>query len=313
MYTIGIDIGGMSIKAGLVDEKGKIIYRNKEKTLETAEKVIEKMKEQIYDLLSQAKITVKDIKGIGIGSPGSITSSTGVVEEAYNLGWHKVRICDELKKEFDTEIKVSNDANVACLGETVFGAAKGYNDVVMFTLGTGVGGGIVIDGKLFEGNESKGVELGHTVLVLGGEPCTCTRRGCIEAYVSATALIKQTKKAMQEDKASKMWEYVGGDIENVDGKTAFECSKLGDKKAIEVRDMYIYYLAESMLNMFNIFRPQAFILGGGVSAQGEYLVKLLDDYCKVRNYGFGGTPAVKILTATLGNDAGIIGATALIK
>ena len=182
----------------------------------------------------------------------------------------------------------------------------------MFTLGTGVGGGVIIDNKLFEGNESKGTEVGHVTLILDGEQCTCGRKGCIESYVSATALIRQTKTEMLQNEKSAMWAFVGGNIDNVDGRTAFECAKQGDKSAIKVRDNYIKYLGESMLSFFNIFRPQAFILGGGVSAQGQYLVDLLTDYCAKRNYGFPKAPKVEILIATLGNDAGIIGAASLV-
>ena len=224
-----------------------------------------------------------------------------------------LKLYKKLKKYINTDIKISNDANVAALGEAIYGCAKDYNTSIMFTLGTGVGGGIIIDKKLFEGGWSRGAELGHITLVMDGEPCTCGRNGCIECYVSATALIKQTKEAMLEDKSSVMWDYVCGDLEKVDGKTAFECSKKGDKSANKVVDNYVKYLGESMLNMFNIFRPNAFILGGGVSAQGEYLNDKLRTYCEKFDYGYKRSPRPIILTATLGNDAGIIGAAALIK
>lgn len=312
MYAIGIDIGGMSIKAGLVDEFGKIVSQNRVKTAKTPKECISNMVNQINDLLMENGVSLKDIKGIGMGSPGLVTSETGVVEHAANLGWTKVPVVAELKKYFDTVIKLSNDANVAALGESVYGCAKEYDSSVMFTLGTGVGGGVIIDNKLFEGNESKGTEVGHTTLVLDGEPCTCGRKGCIESYVSATALIRQTKAEMAVNKESEMWNFVGGDIEKVDGRTAFECAKKGDASALKVRDNYIKYLGESMLNFFNIFRPKAFIIGGGISAQGKYLVDLLTEYCIEHNYGFPKAPKVEILIATLGNDAGIIGAASLV-
>ncbi len=313
MYTIGVDIGGMSVKVGLVDERGVIIANNRAKTEKDPENMVKILSKQINDLLKENNLTVNDINGIGIGCPGTVTGATGVIEYANNLGWHKVPLGAMLKKYIDVEVRISNDANVAALGEAIYGVAKDYNSAIMFTLGTGVGGGIILDNKLYEGNESKGAELGHTTLVLDGEDCTCGRRGCVEAYVSATALIRQTKCVMEQDKESKMWEFVGGDINKVDGRTAFETAKLGDKSAELVRDNYIKYLAESMMNMFNIFRPEAFILGGGVSAQGEYLTSRLKDYCEARHYGYQGTPKVEILIATLGNDAGIIGAAALLK
>lgn len=313
MYAIGVDIGGMSIKVGLVDENGKIIESTRKPTAKTAEICMKETADQIKDLLKHNNLTLKDIKGVGLGSPGSISGKTGVVEYASNLGWNHANLFEELRKNgIDTEMRLSNDANVAALAESRYGVAKNYNSSVMFTLGTGVGGGIIIDRKLFEGEDTKGTEVGHTTLIYGGEKCGCGRSGCIEAYVSATALIRQTREKMLQNKDSKMWEYCDGKIENVSGRTAFECAKLGDKYAIEVRDKYVEYLAESMMNFMNIFRPNAFILGGGISGQGKYLVDLLDNYCKERYYGFGGTPKVEILCAMLGNDAGIIGAAALL-
>lgn len=313
MYTIGVDIGGMSVKVGLVDDNGKIISQSRVKTEKTAEEVIVKMVDQINELLKNNSVKLGELRGIGIGCPGAVSSDKGIVEFLPNLGWESVPLVEKLKNYFNTEIKISNDANVAALGEVIYGAAKNYNDCIMFTLGTGVGGGIIIDKKLYEGGHSRGAELGHITLFLGGKPCTCGRSGCIECYTSATALIGQTKEAMLTNKDSIMWDYVGGDIDKVDGKTAFECSKKGDKTAEKVRDTYIYYLGESILNMLNIFRPDAFILGGGISAQGEYLNERLKAYCEKFDYGYKRAPKTEIITATLGNDAGIIGAAALLR
>ncbi len=312
MYRVGIDIGGMSIKIGLVDENGKIVRQNRVKTAPTAKECIDNMVNQINDLMNEQGISIESLKGIGVGCPGAVTRKTGMVAFLPNLGWRNVSLSKLLKDSFNLPVVISNDANVAALAETVYGVAKDFNDVIMFTIGTGLGGGIVIDKKLYEGYESRGAELGHATLILGGEPCSCGRSGCIECYTSATALIKQTKTAMEQDKSSKMWDFVGGDIEKVDGRTAFECAKQGDTTAKKVQDNYIMYLGESVLNMLNIFRPEAFIIGGGVSAQGKYLTDLLDEYCKKFDYGYKDAPAPKILTATLGNDAGIIGAAALI-
>lgn len=311
MYTIGIDIGGMSIKFGLVDKNGEIFIQSRVKTAKSAIDGVNDIINEIKRLLKENNLSVSDINGIGIGCPGAVDSEKGIMDVLPNLGWESVAIADILKEHFDLPVKISNDANVAALGEAIYGVAKDYNDCVMFTLGTGVGGGIIINKKLIEGGWSRGAELGHVTLVLDGEPCTCGRKGCIERYVSATALIEQTKKAMTADKASKMWEFVQGDIEKVDGRTAFECSKLGDKSAEKVRDTYVMYLAESMMSMFNIFRPEAFILGGGVSAQGEYLIERLKKYCEKYSYGYHHAPKTEILEAKLGNNAGIIGAAAL--
>ncbi len=311
MYCVGVDIGGMSIKAGIVDNQGRIIKKDRVPT--DVEGGADKIIADIGDMLLRlADPKDRDFVGIGIGCPGAINSATGTIDRAYNLKWTNVPLAEKLSRYINRPIRVSNDANVAALGETMFGVGRMYSNTVMLTLGTGVGGGIIIDDKLYEGNESKGGELGHTVICVDGEQCTCGRRGCLEAYCSATALIRDTKAAMQADKSSAMWEYAEGSLDNVSGKTAFECSKTGDKSAIKVVDKYIKYLGEGMLNFANIFRPQAIILGGGVCAQGSYLINKLKDYCAERDYGFAGMPRFDILVAQLGNDAGIIGAAALI-
>ncbi len=313
MYSIGIDIGGMSIKIGLVDDEGEIKEQVRFKTAKTAEECTSDMVENISNLLDKYSLTIKDVRGIGIGCPGAVSREAGEVVHLPNLGWQNFPLKKELQKHFNTEIILSNDANVAALGEAIYGVAKDYKLVVMFTLGTGVGGGMVIDNKLFEGGWSRGAELGHITLYLDGEPCTCGRTGCIERYVSATALMEQTRKAMLEDKNSSMWDYVKGDIEKVDGRTAFDCSKSGDVSAIKVVDTYVKYLSESILNMLNIFRPEAFIIGGGISGEGDYLINKVKAYCEKFDYGYKNAPRTEILVATLGNDAGIIGAAALLK
>ncbi len=312
MYRIGVDIGGMSVKIGVVDEKGKIVRQDRVKTLETADKVIKSMAGLIDKILKEEKVSLNEVSGIGIGCPGAVSREKGMVEYLPNLGWYKVPLEKKLKKYFNLPIVISNDANVATLAEVKYGVAKKYNSAVMFTLGTGIGGGVVIDGKLYEGGHSRGTELGHMTLVLGGMECTCGRNGCIECYCSATALIRQTKEAMEKDKKSEMWNFVNGDINAVDGRTAFECEKKGDKSAKLVVDTYVKYLGESILNMLNIFRPEAFILGGGVSAQGKNLTDKLTAYCEKFEYGYKEAPKTVILTAKLGNDAGIIGAAALL-
>ena len=311
MYAIGVDIGGMSIKAGLVKD-GKIISSNRKVTEPTAEQSLNNLVLQISALLSENLLTEKDIAGIGIGCPGLISSEEGIVDHNSNMKWENFHLVDLLKQSFNVKIKLSNDANVAALGETVYGSAAQYKNAIMLTLGTGVGGGIIIDGKLYEGGFSKGAELGHTVIVKDGEKCGCGRRGCLEAYASATGLIRMTKTAMENDRGSAMWNYVGGDINKVDGRTAFECAKIGDKSAEKVVNEYVAYLAEGIINLANIFRPEVFIIGGGVSAQGKNLTDRLKDYCERFNYGYINAPKFDIVTATLGNDAGIIGAAALV-
>lgn len=312
VYRIGVDIGGMSIKAGLVDQDGKIIKECRMKTENTADKCISNLVLQINELLDYKSLTIADVKGIGVGCPGAVSSEVGIVDFLPNLGWVNVPLVKILKEKFDTEIKISNDASVATLAEAVYGVAKDYNNCLMFTLGTGVGGGMVINKKLYDGGFGRGGELGHITLDLNGEPCSCGRRGCVETFVSATALIKQTKKAMIEDKDSIMWKYVKNDIDMVDGKTAFECAKQGDISAKKVVDNYVMYLSESIMSLLNIFRPDVFILGGGISLQGKDLTDKITEYCEKFDYGYKTAPKTKIVTATLGNEAGIIGAAALI-
>ena len=206
-------------------------------------------------------------------------------------------------------VKIANDANVAALGESKFGCSKEYNNTVILTLGTGVGGGAVINGKLFEGNCSAGTEFGHSVIVANGEQCTCGRKGCLEAYTSATALIRDTKRAMINNRDSKMWEI--SDIEKVTGKTAFDYAN-DDESAKGVVDNYLEKLGIGITNIANVFRPEAIILGGGVCAQGDNLVKPLQAYLNEQIFAGTKGPQVKILTATLGNKAGILGAATLL-
>ena len=259
-------------------------------------------------LLESVNMTKNDIVGIGMGVPGMIDSEKGEVVYSNNLNWEHFLIGEETEKLTGLPVKIANDANVAALGETKFGVGKAYQNTVMLTLGTGVGGGIVIDGKLFEGNRSAGAELGHAVIVAGGEQCTCGRKGCLEAYASATALIRDTKRAMQSDKNSKMWEI--GSLDNVTGKTAFDY-KDSDNSAKAVVENYIEKLGVGITNLVNEFRPEAVILGGGVCAQGDNLIKPLEEYVKKEIFAGDKGPKVQILVATLGNDAGLLGAAAL--
>ena len=314
MYYVGIDLGGTNIKTGIVDEQGKIIAKSSipTKSERTADEVAFDMAFEVLNIVKTNKISMDELVGVGIGRPGAINSGAGIVDYSPNLGWYNVPIAELILKRVKKPVKVSNDANVAALGETLFGAGKGYKDTILVTLGTGVGGGVVIGGKLFEGNESKGAELGHSVIVVNGQQCGCGRRGCFEAYSSATALIRETKEAMLRDRGSKMWDFVGGDIDKVDGKTAFETEKQGDATAKLVVNNYVLYLSEGLLNLCNIFRPEAIMLGGGVCAQGDNLLNRLKTRMQALHYGYQGTPAVDLLIASLGNDAGIIGAAALL-
>jgi glucokinase len=225
------------------------------------------------------------------------------------LNWKDFAIGARVEALTGLKTKIANDANVAALGEARFGAAKGRENVVMLTLGTGVGGGIVADGKLVEGNKSAGAELGHSVIVRGGEQCTCGRKGCLEAYASATALIRDTRRAMESDPDSKMWEI--GSLDAVTGKTAFD-HKDTDVYAKDVVDNYIGALATGIANFGNIFRPEVVLLGGGVCAQGDVLIKPLQEIVNKEVFAQDMGPEVKVLIATLENTAGTLGAASLL-
>lgn len=309
-YYAGLDLGGTFVKTAIVDENGNVVAKDKIPTGKERPyaEIAKDMANAVIAMQNSAGVKVE---GIGIGSPGAIDSAHGVVIYNNNIGWKNVDICSEIRKYIDVPTFVANDANVAALGEQYYGSGKNYKNVIFVTLGTGVGGGIIIDGKLFEGFKSVGAEIGHAVIKMGGELCSCGRKGCFEAYASATALIRQTKDAMKKDKNSVLWKLVDGDINAVNGKTPFDAALEGDKTAKKVVKDYIKYLSEGIINLCNEFRPEAVILGGGVCAQGEVLFKPLKKL--VDKYIYGGTAyaPVEILTASLGNDAGFYGAARL--
>lgn len=309
-YYIGIDLGGTFIKGGIVDDTGNILISDKVPT--ESEKGAGRVALNIANLgkslLEKLNLTVSDMVGVGIGVPGMIDSGKGEVVYSNNLQWEHFFIGEEVEKLIGLPVKIANDANVAALGETKFGCGKDYNSTVMLTLGTGVGGGIVLDGKLVEGNRSAGAELGHSVIVAGGEQCTCGRKGCLEAYASATALIRDTKRAMLANKDSKMWKI--GSIDNVSGKTAFDYMEC-DSAAKAVVENYIEKLGVGITNLANELRPEAVILGGGVCAQGDTLIKPLQAFVDKEIFAGKKGPQVKLVTATLENSAGLLGAAAL--
>ena len=309
-YYIGIDLGGTFIKGGIVNALGEIIACDKTPTESEfgGGKVASNIVKLAESLLERTGISKAEIVGLGIGSPGMIDSKKGEVVFSGNLNWTHFPIAEETSKRIGLPVKLANDANVAALGETKFGCGKAYDNTILVTLGTGVGGGIVIDGKLFEGYRSAGAELGHAVLMVGGEQCTCGRKGCFEAYASATALIRDTKRAMEADKSSKMWE-IGG-LDEVTGKTPFDYYD-ADESAKAVVDRYITMLGAGLTNLANEFRPEAIILGGGVCAQGDALLKPLQAFLDREIFAGEKGPQVKLLIATLGNNAGLLGAAAL--
>lgn len=309
-YYIGIDLGGTFIKGGIVNDLGELLINDQTPTESKggASHVVSNIASLCTSLMERLHLSAEDISGIGIGVPGMIDSENGTVVYSNNLEWENFSIAKELQNLTGLPVKIANDANVAALGEAKFGCGQKYSTTVMLTLGTGVGGGIVIDGKLFEGNRSAGAELGHSAIVAGGELCTCGRRGCLEAYASATALIRDTKRAMLANEDSQMWQI--GSVDAVTGKTAFEFQKT-DESAKAVVENYIEKLGAGIVNLANELRPEAIILGGGVCHEGDNLILPLRSIMNRDLFAGSRGPRVEILTAVLGNRAGILGAAAL--
>lgn len=312
MYNIGIDLGGTNIKVGVVDENYNIVGRSNIKTNlpRPAEEIVDSIVEGVKLACEDARIAVSDVNSIGIGTPGTANRNTGAVLYSCNLGFNNFPLGSMLSEKLGTQVFVENDANAAAFGEVVNGAGKGYKNVVVITLGTGVGGGIIIDGNIYTGFNFCGAELGHSVIEYNGRQCGCGRKGCFEAYSSATALINFTKEAMEEDKSSKMWE-IAGSIDGVDGKTAFDGFRAGDKSATEVVNKYISYLGCGLTNVVNIFQPEVLLIGGGICKEGENLTKPLIEYIAKESYCIDPECSTKLDIAKLGNDAGIIGAAYL--
>ena len=314
-YYIGIDLGGTFVKAGVVDENCNIVAKASVDSADVAgdaEKVADRMAECARQALANANLTMDDVESIGIGTPGSVDPNTGMIIYANNLNFLNTPMRQYLEARTGKKIYLENDANVAAYGEVLAGAAKGYNDAIVITLGTGVGGGIIIDGKIYSGFNHFGGELGHAVIVKGGRQCTCGRKGCLEAYSSATALIKMTQEAMEANKDSKLWE-VAKTLEEVNGKTAFDAMRLGDPVGAEVVNQYIQYLGCGLANFVNIFQPEILLIGGGLSKEGETLLAPLREILKEETYGISGVKSTTLKTCALGNDAGTIGAAFLWK
>lgn len=312
-YYMGIDLGGTNIAAGIVDESYKIIAQATVKTNcpRSAEAIIDDMAKVGIQAAEKAGLTMEDIEWVGVGAPGSINKDTGVIEYSNNLDFYDVPLRKMLEERMGKTIHIENDANAAAYGEYIAGSAVKANISVMVTLGTGVGGGIVIDNKIFTGFNFAGAELGHAVIVLDGRPCTCGRRGCLESYASATGLITTTREFMEADKSSEMWELCGGDVTKISGRTAFDAMRKGDETAQKVVDTYIKELGCGITNIINIFQPDILSIGGGISNEGDYLMKPLQAVIAKEVYSRNSGRNTEIVVATLANDAGIIGAAML--
>lgn len=314
-YYIGIDLGGTNIVAGVVNENYEIISKASTKTnLPRPEKEIaDDMAKMAVKATTDAGLTMDDIEWIGIGTPGIANSETGIIEYSNNLGFNNTPMVRYISEATGKQAFVENDANAAAYGEYVAGAAKGAKNAVCITLGTGVGGGIIVDGKIYAGSNFGGAEIGHTVIEVDGPQCTCGRKGCFEVFSSATGLIRMTKEAMDADKTSVMHKITLDRKGKVSARTSFEAMRMGDPAAKAVVDKYIKYLAAGITNTINIFQPDVLCIGGGVCNEGDPLLLPMKEIVKKEVYTRNSKKNTEIVIAKLGNDAGIIGAAFLGK
>lgn len=317
MYSIGIDLGGTNIAVGIVDKDMKIVKKGSVPTLPDRdnELIVRDMTELAKKLMNSLSLTTKDISFVGIASPGSVDRENGVVIYSNNIHFKDFPIAKIFRKYLPIEkIYVENDANAAALAEALAGAAKGTNNSVMITLGTGVGGGIIINKKIYVGANGAAGELGHTVIEFDGRLCSCGRRGCWEAYSSATGLVNMTKEKIRQcrtfgiDSLMVKEEDARG---KVNARTAFNAQKAGDICGREVVGEYIHYLACGITNMINIFQPEVLSIGGGVCNEGSNLIDPLMQIVAHEQYTRSLVTKTQIKIAELGNDAGIIGAAGL--
>ncbi len=314
MYRIGVDLGGTNIVVGIIDENNKIVAKASRKTNapRAAEGIFDDMADAVKEAMSQIHITNDDVISVGVGTPGSVNKGAELIEFANNLGFDNVPSYKLLRDRLGIQkVYFDNDANCAALGEAVAGCGKGVQNFIMITLGTGVGSGIIVNGKLVTGVNYAAGEMGHTVLVYDGLQCNCGRKGCWEKYSSATALIAQTKDAMRKNYNSLMWDTVGGEISKVNGRTAFDAMRKGDPTAQAVVNNYVSLLACGIGNIINTFQPDMVCVGGGVGNEKENLLGPVRKIVKSEIYSIHAKKQTQIVAAELGNDAGIIGAALL--
>lgn len=313
-YYVGIDLGGTNIVAGVVDEEYNIIAKASTKTNcpRPEKEIADDMAKMALQAVENAGLTIEQIEWVGIGTPGIANNSTGVIERASNLGFENTPMVKYIQETIDKPVFIENDANAAAYGEYVAGAAKGAENAVCITLGTGVGGGIIVDGKIYSGSNFAGAEIGHTVIEVDGAQCSCGRKGCFEAYSSATGLIRMTKEAIEAHPdciMAKMAEEKG----KVTARTSFDSMRAGDEYAKVVVDKYIKYLAAGITNTINIFQPDVLCIGGGVCNEGDPLLLPMKAIVKDEVFTRNSEKNTEIVIAKLGNDAGIIGAAFLGK
>ena len=314
-YYIGVDVGGSNIACAVVDENCEIISRSKAKThgktgsIDYTE-VLDIIIRTVNLACEAAGIKPSDASSIGIGCPGICNSDMGIVEYTNNLGFRNVPLKTDVEDEFKIPVYLDNDANAAAFGEYIAGAAMGTKNAVVITLGTGVGSGIIINGKIYRGTNFAAGEIGHTVIVADGLPCSCGRKGCFEAYSSATGLVNMTKKAAEKHPESLINKLIKEDGK-ASARTAYKAAKLGDAVGQKVTEEYVKYLAVGIANVINTFQPDILCIGGGVCNEGSLLLNPLKEAVYKEIYSRDSKKTTRLAICTLGNDAGIIGAAML--
>ena len=312
MVYIGIDVGGTTAKAGVVDEAGQILYKSSCKTgiERDFEDIAADMAELCRHIVRESGHEMAEVAAVGVGIPGEQSPKTGLVAFCNNLGWVDVPLMQRLRDALGLPVYVDNDANVAALAESAFGASRDVKSSILITLGTGVGGGIVRDQRIHTGAHGVGGEIGHMVVVVDGEPCNCGHRGCWEKYASATAIIRMGRALMEEKPDCALARQMGGDAANLNAKAVLDLAKAGDADCAGIFETYVKYLCVGLANLINIYDPDMLVLGGGVAHAGDILLDAvraaLGDYvyCPALSWA-------RVELARLGNDAGMIGAAML--
>ena len=312
MYRIGIDLGGTNIVAGLVEQDFRIVDKCSVKTRvpRSVESMAADMAQMAQTLLERNRLLWQDVASVGVGVPGTANPENGHVEDANNLGFDDVPFLTLLAEKIPVPVYFGNDANVAAWGEYLTGGYR-EDSFVMVTVGTGIGGGIILGGNLWPGINGAAAEFGHMTIDYDGIPCNCGRRGCFEAMASANALIAQAREQMRKHPGSLLWSLCGGNAAKVEAKTVFDGAAAGDETARALLDAYITYLAEGITNIINVFQPTVLCVGGGVSRAGEVLLLPLREKVARRVYSRNSKRNTRIELAKLDNDAGILGAALL--
>lgn len=312
MVRVGIDVGGTGIQVGLVNRQNQIISEGSIHTYTDIpfSEQVRHIADCVIDTLSSAGLSLDNVESVGIGIPGIASLKTGEIIKCTNMGWNHVPFGEEFRKSIDKPIFIDNDANVAALAESIVGVSAGSSSSVFITIGTGIGSGIILDGKIWKGAHGIGGELGHVTMELEGVPCTCGNHGCLERYCSATALIRMAREAVLEHPESLLNSCVHCDPSLIEAKTVFDCARQLDPTAVEVYHKYIRYLAKAVAGVVNLIDPEVIVFGGGVSKAGRFLLDpLVEEFPKYVLFRDQELPEIKL--AVLGSEAGIIGAAML--